>query len=785
MSSALPPDGQSSEGSSASERDQALPAHGQEELSPIDTPTLDSSVEKPICNEPTRAAQVGGRGSSECLTSFPEPGETSAASDADRVKRKLRISAQLGIPLDPPQRDDAIGTMGNYQILEKVGRGGMGIVMRAFDTVLHRYVALKVMSATLISSDRARERFSREARSAAGINHPNVVTIHAIEEHDEIPYLVMEFVEGQTIDEMIRDGHQFSVEEMVRIGAQIAAGLSEAHSQGIVHRDIKPSNILLDSLQRAKISDFGLARLLMDQSDLTSQGDVLGTPSYMSPEQVRGEEAGELSDLFSLGCVFFAMLTGRSPFHATTQIGMATRIQNEQPPPIANTRTDVPVEVEDLVRDLLRKDPAERPESAADVNQRLSRLLVAINQQTSGTVSGGTLTTPTPGSRFGPAVMAVCFLIIAGIGWKLLPSRSSQQPTQQFVGSDAQNPSKAMSKADQNVVVAADGSGDFQSLGEAIGKIGPGSTIRVKQGDYVESLMLSDDATLRGLTIAGIGMPSFSAPPDRSVIEIDHVSDLTISGIKFSAQHDQSALRVRGQCEGLTIQACDFVSHEPDGSYSPLALVHIATCSGSKAKPIRLTDCRLLDSRLGLVLGVSRSGADPTQHLAVENCQIRCGSRQKGIPLVLYGRIENILLKNNTICFGRSTLSFQLVSPQVAQSILLDGNTIHSSNVVINFNTSNADQDIRLIDNLFVGNSSTQPASTKLKPGFADWFGTNGWITLGRPNDSFLSMLKTTRYSVDVLESINPNDDNYLYRSAQAPEDFPGVELTTDNPKTL
>ena len=217
------------------------------------------------------------------------------------------------LPTNDPQ---VLGRVGDCNVLGPLGRGGMGVVFKAFDTTLHRMVAIKVLSPQLVTSPEAKRRFLREARSAAAVNHPNVVVIHAVGEQAGTPYLVMEFVAGRTLHARIRSGRPFDLSSLVRIGAQIADGLAAAHRQGVVHRDIKPRNIMLeDGVERVKITDFGLALAALDGSQITSVNRVVGTPAYMSPEQVQGTRVDRRSDLFSLGCVLHTMVTGRSPFH--------------------------------------------------------------------------------------------------------------------------------------------------------------------------------------------------------------------------------------------------------------------------------------------------------------------------------------------------------------------------------------------------------------------------------------------------------------------------------------
>ncbi|MEM9659592.1 MAG: serine/threonine-protein kinase, partial [Planctomycetota bacterium] len=211
-----------------------------------------------------------------------------------------------GLPfLDPPDDPAYLGRLGNFQIARVIGRGGMGIVLEGFDTHLQRRVAIKVLIPELQQNDVARQRFCREGRAAAAISHDHVVAMHHVAKADEgqVAFLVMQLIEGRTLESMLAQGEPLPSAETARLGMQIAAGLSAAHAQGMVHRDIKPANVLIDGeTGRVKITDFGLARA-SDEVKLTKTGMVSGTPIYMSPEQTRGEEPDERSDLFSLGAV--------------------------------------------------------------------------------------------------------------------------------------------------------------------------------------------------------------------------------------------------------------------------------------------------------------------------------------------------------------------------------------------------------------------------------------------------------------------------------------------------
>lgn len=276
--------------------------------------------------------------------------------------------------LAPSDKPGCLGTLGPYEVLEVIGRGGMGIVMRALDLKLNRIVAIKAMTPEQAANPNARRRFLREAQAAAAVSHPHVITIHAVED-DKIPYLVMECVVGQSLQQKLEKTGSLPLTEILRIGTQIAEGLAAAHNRGLIHRDIKPANILLENgVERVKITDFGLARTVDDVA-ITVTGEVSGTPQYMSPEQARGEKVDKLSDLFSLGCVLYAMCTGRSPFRAENLAGAIRRVCDGTPHPIADVNPEIPAWLIEIVDRLLAKRPEDRFQQAEDVATALSRRL--------------------------------------------------------------------------------------------------------------------------------------------------------------------------------------------------------------------------------------------------------------------------------------------------------------------------------------------------------------------------------------------------------------------------
>jgi serine/threonine protein kinase len=261
-----------------------------------------------------------------------------------------------------------------------------GIVLKAFDGALNRLVAIKVLSPNLATSAAARRRFARESRAAAAVVHEHIVPIHAVSEQQALPYIVMQYVPGRSLQQRLDQQGPLPLHEILRIGLQTAAGLAAAHAQGLVHRDVKPANILLENgIERVLLTDFGLARTI-DEASLTCSGVIAGTPQYMAPEQARGEMVDFRSDLFSLGSVLYALCTGHSPFRAETTMGVLHRICKESPRPIQELNPEIPLWLSAIITRLHAKNPAKRYASAAEVAEILQRQLARL-QSPSGTLS--------------------------------------------------------------------------------------------------------------------------------------------------------------------------------------------------------------------------------------------------------------------------------------------------------------------------------------------------------------------------------------------------------------
>lgn len=309
-----------------------------------------------------------------------EEQQNPASSEAENILKRLHPW------LDASDDPRMIGRFGGYEILGIIGEGGMGIVLKAFEPSLNRYVAIKVLAPHLASNGAARQRFSREARAVAAVLHENVIAIHRVEENRGLPYLVMPYIAGETLQKRLDDSGPLQLITILRIGRQIAAGLSAAHAQGLVHRDVKPGNILLErGIDRVTLTDFGLARAV-DDATVTRSGVIAGTPQYMSPEQARGDAVDIRSDLFSLGGVLYAMATGRPPFRAETSFGVLRRITDATTRPITEINPGIPIWFERLVNRLHEKKPEDRYQTPLEVEHLMEECIAHLQQPTSAQI---------------------------------------------------------------------------------------------------------------------------------------------------------------------------------------------------------------------------------------------------------------------------------------------------------------------------------------------------------------------------------------------------------------
>ena len=324
-------------------------------------------------------------------------------------------------------------TLDRYRIEAKLGEGGMGVVYKAFDTHLDRVVAIKVLAANRVSDPDRKQRFIQEAKAASSLNHPNIVTVHDVRSDLGVDFIVMEYAEGQTLDQIIA-GRSLGFSQSLRYGVQIADALARAHEAGIVHRDLKPSNVIVTADGRLKVLDFGLAKLiepadraaegLTHTSPLTDAGMVVGTAAYMSPEQAEGRKVDGRSDIFSFGAVLYEMVTGRRAFTGASNLSVLAKILNEDPPPPRTLAASIPMEVERAILRCLRKEPARRYQTMADLKVALEDLVA------DSTAAQPALTSPVrfPRRRLWEGVALIAVIAGAFIAWQLSRTRVPTAP---------------------------------------------------------------------------------------------------------------------------------------------------------------------------------------------------------------------------------------------------------------------------------------------------------------------------------------------------------------------
>ena len=303
------------------------------------------------------------------------PALEQTAAEFDLLDPTVRMGTGQGLVIGPQVPLDAIKELGPYRILQQLGSGGMGIVFEVEDTATGEHFALKVLRPTLVMEPEAKIRFFREAEAMAAIGHQRVVPVIRVGEEFGLPYICMPLLLGETLDDRLNRAPAPTLDEIIRIGVEIAEGLEAAHQQRLIHRDVKPANIWLEEpFGSVRLLDLGLVREITRETLLTQNGIIMGTPAYMAPEQARGEELDPRSDLFSLGCILYQMTTGNRPFDGPSPLNVLQQLETYNPPRVSVKNPRMPAMLSNLIMELLAKQANDRPLSAFDVMDRLRRI---------------------------------------------------------------------------------------------------------------------------------------------------------------------------------------------------------------------------------------------------------------------------------------------------------------------------------------------------------------------------------------------------------------------------
>ena len=593
-------------------------------------------------------------------------------------------------PTDDPEH---LGRLGSYEVIDEIGRGGMGIVLKARDPSLNRIVALKVLAPHQAWNVTARQRFVREARSAAAVNHRHVVTIHAVEENNALPFLVMEYYDGQSLEQHMQDG-PLTVKEIVRIGIQTAAGLAAAHDCGLVHRDIKPANILLErDTDWVKITDFGLARTA-DDVQLTKSGILTGTPAYMAPEQATDAAIDHRADLFSLGSVLYSLCTNRPPFRGPSVLALINQLQTEAPIAIGQFNPMIPNWLIAVIEKLHAKNPNDRFQSADEVVRLLMQHYTEIQSAPAASEFGSSnmspprqpaaLVTPPPISNFekcprddesqfhwwnhlgvriamAAAIVLVCFASVVGLlnagssptdpETEDAPPIVDNRPT--IHAQDSQIPSPSRNDPRPDTQPFAVGSRKFATLQAAIGSAREGDVIMVYgNGPFVTPPIAVDNRRLEIIAAKGF-TPVIQQSPGTNDFPLLHTnSPLTLKGLEFRRPPQNRPPNSR-----------------PQQFSSPADFLVVAFRT-----PLFVDNCRFVQNEGGCVWTEDATDCE------LQNCMFVC---RDGVS-VRWGAKENSqLLLKNCVHTVRNAVTCQSMSPILpAARLELSNNTIVAKNAI-------------------------------------------------------------------------------------------------------
>ncbi len=612
--------------------------------------------------------------------------------------------------------------LADYIINQPLSQGGMGIVYSATDRRTGEVVAIKLIAPHLSNDATFRKRFIREVEAVCSIQGPYIIPVRGVYESGDSMYLVMQYLSGGNLESWIRHHPDRTIEWAVSIARQVAQGLQTAHQSGVIHRDIKPSNIFLNETgTHAWIGDFGLAWLRDTVEHLTNTGHPIGTPTYMSPEQVRGERVDHRSDLFSLGCLIYAMISGRSPFHSENVVTAAWKVTGDAPPRLIDVAKQTPPGLSAIVERLLDKNREARFQSAADVDRALSCCQESSNALTLLDHVAVAIAEPTAvRRRYLAAILLIPATVVAlAIQFgnrrpNVDPATDSDSrasiapfvPTESAVDSIppiAESPTILVPQIGQpgthQWTVASNGRADFQSIVEALKQAGPGDEILVTDdGEYDGSVVIDEPVRLRQIRLYSPKHATLknTRPGGRiATVSIEGTRDVRIEGFHIRGGDEHHAVQLKGDLAGTEL--FDLVISQPAGGTWANVMI-CRECRGTYDKPVVLRLCQIFTEKYGVFCGRDDvESAIEAQNIFFDGNQFQ----GHGTHLALMHAVINVRIEHNVFFDGKA-VEINLQGSSASDAISICNNTFFRVTGWIGFGPDRNDYKGRVSNNLIV-----------------------------------------------------------------------------------